>query len=149
MGRRIRTKSDGRIKLRKEIDLVGAVLIIIGGQIGSGIFISPKGVLEYSQSPGASMIVWLFGGILATMGAFCYTELATLIPKSGAEYAILLDGWKFSEIPAFIFAFTATTVIQPAGLAIMAITTAKYTLSLGYGKSSAYTGFARLKSRRL
>ena len=69
------------------------------------------------------MIVWFFGGILATMGAFCYTELATLIPNSGAEYAILLDGWNYGEIPAFIFAFTATTVIQPAGLAIMAIMT--------------------------
>lgn len=32
-----------KVQLRREIDLVGATLIIIGCQIGSGIFISPKG----------------------------------------------------------------------------------------------------------
>ena len=32
-----------KVKLRREIDLMGAILVIVGSQIGSGIFISPKG----------------------------------------------------------------------------------------------------------
>ena len=39
-----------KVKLRREIDLMGAILVIVGSQIGSGIFISPKG---YNQDPDA------------------------------------------------------------------------------------------------
>ena len=31
------------VKLRREVDLIGAIFVIIGSQIGSGIFVSPKG----------------------------------------------------------------------------------------------------------
>ena len=34
------------VKLRREVDLIGAIFVIIGSQIGSGIFVSPKGNLR-------------------------------------------------------------------------------------------------------
>ncbi|KAM7146540.1 asc-type amino acid transporter 1 isoform 2-T2 [Macrochelys suwanniensis] len=43
-----RSSSSERVTLKKEIGLVSACAIIIGNIIGSGIFISPKGVLEHS-----------------------------------------------------------------------------------------------------
>jgi len=78
-------------------------------------------VLENSGSPGLSLIVWILGGFIAMLGALCYAEVGTLIPKSGGEHAVLYHGLSFGRIPAFMFAFTSATVLKPASLAILAM----------------------------
>ncbi|KAL3860500.1 hypothetical protein ACJMK2_010620 [Sinanodonta woodiana] len=120
----IDSKSTDKVRLKRNVGFISGSSFIVGSIIGSGIFISPKGVLRETQSVGLSMVVWAAGGVLSLLGALTYAELGTLIPKSGAEYPYLLEA--MHPIVAYLFAWTKVIVIQPSSLAIVCLTFAEY-----------------------
>ena len=113
-----------RIALKKNVSLINGIGLIVGTVIGSGIFVSPTGILEETNSVGASLLVWLGCGLLALFGSLCYAELGTFITKSGGEYAYLIDA--FGRIPAYLFTWTSVLIIRPASGAIIALIFAEY-----------------------
>lgn len=78
------------LSLKREIGLWSAVSMTAGCMIGSGIFVSPQGVLVYMGSLGASLVVWATCVLLAMLGALCYAELGSLVPESGGDSAYIL-----------------------------------------------------------
>ncbi|KAL4657198.1 large neutral amino acids transporter small subunit 2 [Arapaima gigas] len=114
------------VALKKEIGLVSACGIIVGNIIGSGIFVSPKGVLENASSVGLALIVWIVTGVITAVGALCYAELGVTIPKSGGDYSYVKD--IFGGLSGFLRLWIAVLVIYPTNQAVIALTFSNYVL---------------------
>ena len=78
---------DEEVRLKRQLGLVHGVAIVAGLVIGSGIYISPRGVILHAGSVGLSLILWVVGGALSMLGALTYAEIGIVIPESGALYA--------------------------------------------------------------
>uniref|UniRef100_UPI0037E84670 solute carrier family 7 member 8a isoform X1 n=1 Tax=Semicossyphus pulcher TaxID=241346 RepID=UPI0037E84670 len=119
-------ESGATVGLKKEIGLVSACGIIVGNIIGSGIFVSPKGVLENASSVGVALIVWILTGVITAIGALCYAELGVTIPKSGGDYSYVKD--IFGGLAGFLRLWIAVLVIYPTNQAVIALTFSNYVL---------------------
>jgi APA family basic amino acid/polyamine antiporter len=103
-------------------------MLVMGGIIGSGIFVNPAEVARHVTTPFLIVGVWLIGGLIAIAGAFVYAELAARRPEVGGQYAYIRDAW--GPIPAFLYGWALLLVIQSGGMAAVAITFARYVLEL-------------------
>src|SRR6266436_9345111 len=72
------TESTGTTEptLARKLGLFDAAMIVMGGIIGSGIFINSYVVARQVHSPALILGAWTFGGLIALAGAFIYAELA-------------------------------------------------------------------------
>ncbi|XP_015584755.1 Y+L amino acid transporter 2 [Cephus cinctus] len=116
----------GKVRMKKQLGLLEGVAIILGIIFGSGIFVSPKGVIQEVGSVGLSLIIWVLCGLLSMVGALCYAELGTSIPRSGGDYAYIHEA--FGALPSFLYLWAANLIFVPTTNAIMGLTFAQYVL---------------------
>ncbi|XP_041376978.1 b(0,+)-type amino acid transporter 1-like isoform X2 [Gigantopelta aegis] len=137
-------ESDGGqgVRLQRNVGLVSGTALIVGTMIGSGIFVSPKGVLVGAGSVAMSLVIWGACGILAMFGALVYAELGTAIPKSGGEHAYLMYVFGpmhkvWGPVPTFLFDWLGVFIIRPAQFAVMALSLGTYATQPFYGQCEA------------
>ncbi|KAM4037462.1 cystine/glutamate transporter-like isoform 2-T2 [Anomaloglossus baeobatrachus] len=135
---------DGVVYLRKKITLLRAISLTIGTIIGSGIFISPKGVLKNSGNVGLSLLIWVASGVLSMCGALSYADLGTSIKKSGGHYILLLE--TLGPVPAFLRLWAEFVMIRPANIAVVCLAFGRYFIEPLYVPCNAPTTAVKLVS---
>ena len=110
--------------LARRLGMFDATMLVMGGIIGSGIFVTPAEVARHVDTPLLIVGVWVLGGIVALAASFVYAELAARRPEVGGQYAYLRDA--YGPMPAFLYGWALLLVIQSGGMAAVAITFARY-----------------------
>jgi APA family basic amino acid/polyamine antiporter len=113
---------------RRALGPFDATMVVIGGIIGAGIFISPYIVAQRLDTPLLVLAAWAVGGAIALAGAFSYAELGALFPKAGGQYVYLRDG--LHPLAGFLYGWALLLVIESGAIAAVAITFATYALHL-------------------
>jgi len=101
-----------------------AAMIVIGGVIGAGIFITPATVAQNTSSGTQVLILWAIGGLLTLAGVLCYAELGARRPQAGGIYVYLREA--FGLLPAFLFGWTMALINYPGSVAAVVTKFAVY-----------------------
>lgn len=106
------------------LTLLNGLSIVIGLQIGVGIFSVPCYVSAHVPSPGAGVLVWFLGGLLVWTGAASFVELGAAIPRNGGIQEYLCHC--YGEFAGFIFAWTWISIGRPCSSSIIALIFAEH-----------------------
>lgn len=105
--------------LLRKLNLLDATFLVIGGVIGSGIFMTTGFIAEYLPSPGMILIIWLVGGFITLCGALAFAELGAMYPKAGGQYVYLRES--YGPWAGFLYGWGFFWVIECGGIATLAV----------------------------
>ena len=108
----------------RRIGPFSGTMMVVGGIIGSGIFLNPAIVAQRVGTGPLTMLVWGIGAVVAILGAFIFAELGALRPAAGGGYAYLRDA--FGPLPAFLYGWALLVAIASGATAAVAVTFASY-----------------------
>ena len=124
----------------RRIGLFSATMLVVGGIIGSGIFLNPSIVARRAGSATLTIATWSLGAVIALLGAFIFAELGRRRPHVGGGYAYLRDA--FGPLPAFLYGWSLLLAIATGAIAAVAVTFATYAAGLLGLREGAVTALA-------
>jgi len=120
---------------KRALGLFDALMIVIGGIIGAGIFINPYLVAQRLDSPALVTGAWLAGAAIALIGALAYAELGAMFPSAGGQYVYLRDA--YHPVVAFLYGWALLFMIESGAMAAVGMTFAEYAVRLVTGQPQA------------
>jgi len=105
-----------------------ATMMVMGGIIGSGIFLNPAIVAQRVDLSALAVGVWAIGGAVAMAGAFVFAELGARFPAAGGGYVYLREA--LHPLLGFLYGWTLLLVVATGAIAAVAVTFARYAAAL-------------------
>ncbi len=105
-------------QLVRGLKLTGAISLVVGTVIGTGIFLKTTVMTQQVGSPEMVLLVWVAAGLLSLAGALTYAELGGMIPKAGGDYVYLRAA--YGDLPAFLFGWMRFAVGATGSIAALA-----------------------------
>jgi len=99
---------EGEIHLSRKLGIWTAIFAVFASMIGSGIFGNSGYILGTVQSPGITIFLWFFYGLVALSGALSYAELSAMMPHAGGEYVYIRT--VFGKLPSFLSGWVSFVV---------------------------------------
>ncbi|HEY2253703.1 MAG TPA: amino acid permease, partial [Planctomycetaceae bacterium] len=109
-------------QLPRVLGLFDAVLLVVGGIIGSGIFFKAKVLAEGElHSFGPIIGAWIAVGVHTLFGTLALAELAAMLPHAGGPYVYLREA--YGRLVGFLWGWTEFWIIRTASIAALGCAT--------------------------
>lgn len=105
--------------LRRALTPTGAISIVVGTVIGTGIFLKSAVMSQLLGSSGWVLAAWAAAGLLSIAGTLTYAELGAMLPHAGGPYVYLREA--YGKLPAFLFGWKELLSTKGASNAAVAI----------------------------
>ena len=116
------TSSDA--SLLRGLSLTDSVLLMMGGIIGSGVFLTASSIASAVRNPIFFLGVWIIGGAISLLACFAFAEMSAMFPEAGGQYVFLREA--YGEFPAFLYGWMIFSVAQSGTIAALAVGFAEY-----------------------
>jgi len=117
-------RSEAAPTLVRGLTLLDSVLLLVGGIIGSSIFLTAKDIAGPLPHPVLFLLVWVLGGVISMCACFAFAELGSMFPDSGGQYVYLREA--YGDLPAFLYGWMLFSVANGGSIAALAVGSAAY-----------------------
>jgi len=118
------TAPESKGTLVRGLSLLDSVLLLVGGIVGSSIFLTAKDVAGPLPHPVLFLLVWIVGGVISFFGCSAFAELGSMFPESGGQYVYLREA--YGDLPAFLYGWMLFAVSNGGTIAALAVASAAY-----------------------
>src|SRR6202048_3131628 len=117
-------KSESQPSLVRGLTLLDSVLLLVGGIIGSSIFLTAKDIAGPLPHPLLFLLVWVLGGVISLCACFAFAELGSMFPDSGGQYVYLREA--YGDLPAFLYGWMLFSVANGGSIAALSVASAAH-----------------------
>jgi APA family basic amino acid/polyamine antiporter len=111
-------------KLVRGLSLTDSILLLAGGIIGSGIFLTAKDVAVNTRQPWLFLFVWVIGMGMALLACFAFAELGAMFPSAGGQYVYMREA--YGDAAGFLYGWMYFLVSATGTVAALAVGFATY-----------------------
>ena len=111
-------------KLVRRLGLLDSVLLLAGGIIGSGIFLTAQDVALSTRTPWLFLSVWALGMGITLLACFAFAEMGAMFPDAGGQYVYMREA--YGEFVAFLYGWMIFTVSVGGTIAALGVGFAVY-----------------------
>src|SRR5437660_7875027 len=134
--------SSSQPTLVRGLSLLDSVLLLVGGIIGSSIFLTAKDIAGPLPHPMLFLLVWVLGGVISLFACFALAELGSMFPDSGGQYVYLREA--YGDLVAFLYGWMLFSVANGGSIAALSVAAAAYLRELVPVISSEHVMFSVL-----
>jgi basic amino acid/polyamine antiporter, APA family len=111
-------------ELVRGLTLLDSVLLLVGGIIGSSIFLTAKDIAGPLPHPFWFLLVWVLGGVISMFACFAFAELGSMFPDSGGQYVYLREA--YGDLVAFLYGWMIFFISNGGTIAALSVASAAY-----------------------
>ncbi len=106
-------------QLVRRLSLADSILLLAGGIIGSGIFLTAQDIAAQTRYPLLFLALWVLGAVITLLACFAFAELGAMFPAAGGQYVFIREA--YGDAVGFLYGWMYFTVSATGTVAALSV----------------------------